>query len=126
MAIDDESRHGLRAGRVVPALVVMAIGVVFLARNFGAELPFLNYANWWAWIILLGAAWPLAEAVARYRQVGRVDGEVWHSLLTVLAIAMVALFFILQLAWERWWPLFMILGGLYMLGGRRRRGRDNR
>lgn len=124
MAIDDESRHVSHAGRVVPALVVMAIGVVFLARNIGAELPFLNYANWWAWIILLGAAWPLADAVARYRQVGRVDGEVWRSLLSVLAIAMVAAFFILQLAWARWWPLFVILGGLYMLGGHRRRGRD--
>lgn len=120
MANDDEPRHAFRAGRVVSALVVIAIGAVFLARNFGVELAFLNDTNWWAWIILVAAAWPLADAVARYRQVGRVDGEVWHALLSVLAIVLVSLFFILRLDWARWWPLFMMLGGLYMLGGRRR------
>ena len=34
---------------------------------------------------------------------------------------MVALFFLLDLSWELWWPLFVIYGGLWMLvkGGRR-------
>lgn len=107
--------------RWVPAAVVIALGVLFLIANLGYRLPFLGYANWWAWFILIGAAWPLAEAAERYRRVGRLDGQVWHSLLSALSIAVVAVFFIAQLSWALWWPVFMILGGLYMLGGRRHR-----
>jgi hypothetical protein len=114
-----------RAHRIIPALLVVGVGVIFLCGNLGVQLPFLDWANWWAWFILIGAAWPLSEAWERYRAVGAVDGVVAQSLLNALVIAMVATIFILDLSWAKWWPLFVIYGGLCMLvHGPRRRRRD--
>ncbi|MEW9570837.1 hypothetical protein ABQJ54_03675 [Rhodanobacter sp. Si-c] len=101
--------------RIIPALLVVGVGVIFLCGNLGVQFPFLNWANWWAWFILLGAVWPLSEAWERYRTVGTVDGAVAHSLLNALAIVMVAVIFILDLSWGTWWPLFVIYGGVCML-----------
>ncbi|MBD8872493.1 hypothetical protein IHE47_06620 [Rhodanobacter sp. DHB23] len=110
---------------MIPALLVVGVGVIFLCGNLGVQFPFLNWANWWAWFILFGAAWPLSEAWDRYRAVGTVDGAVAHSLLNALAIVMVAMIFILDLSWGTWWPLFVIYGGVCMLVREpRRRGRD--
>lgn len=102
-------------GRVVPAVVVIAVGVAFLLNNLGVEIPLLHRDNWWAWLILLGALSPLSCAVERYRRLGQVDGKVLHSLLAALAVVMIALMFILQLSWAQWWPLFVIYGGLSMM-----------
>lgn len=107
-----------RSSRILPAVMVMAIGVFFLCANLGVNLPFLGYDNWWAWFMLIGAAWPIGEAVERYRRVGKLDAGVWYALLPALSIVLVASFFILHLSWATWWPLFIVLGGLYMLGGR--------
>lgn len=123
----DESGSVYRHHRysVVPALLVIAVGVFFLLGNFGIDFPFFTWTNWWAWFILLGAAWPLSDAWARYRRLGKADGLVLHELLTAAAIVMVALMFILELSWQRWWPVFVIYGGLCMLvRGPRRRWRD--
>lgn len=122
--IEDKSTPR-RHAHWISAAVVIALGVLFLIVNLGYRLPFLDYANWWAWFMLIAAAWPIAEAVERYRQLGHWDATVWHALLPALGIVLVASFFILQLSWARWWPLFMILGGLYMLGGPRRDRRRN-
>ncbi|MFA6230436.1 MAG: hypothetical protein WC617_09710 [Rhodanobacter sp.] len=102
-------------GRVAPAVVVIAVGVVFLLNNLGIEIPILDHDNWWAWLILVGALSPLSCAVERYRRIGHVDSKVLHSLLASLAVVMVALMFILQLSWAQWWPLFVIYGGLSMM-----------
>lgn len=109
----------------VSAAVVIALGVLFLIVNLGYHLPFLDEANWWAWFILIAAAWPVAEAVECYRRLGHWDATVWHALLPALGIVLVALFFILPLSWARWWPLFVILGGLYMLDGHHHDRRRN-
>jgi hypothetical protein len=114
------SRH-----RVIPALLVIAIGAFFLLGNLGIDFALFDYANWWAWFILIGAAWPLFDAVDRYRSTGTVDGEVLRSLLTAAVIVMVALIFILGLSWQQWWPVFIIYGGLCMLLRDPRRN-DNR
>ena len=56
-----------RGHRIIPALLVVGVGLIFLCGNLGVRLPFLDWANWWAWFILIGAAWPLSEAWDRYR-----------------------------------------------------------
>ena len=38
-----------------------------------------------------------------------------HSLISAAAIIVVALMFLLNLDWTLWWPVFIIIGGLYML-----------
>ncbi len=110
-----ESRSYRYGDRVIPALLVIAVGVFFLLGNFGVDLGFLDFHNWWAWFILLAAIAPLSQALQRYRRVGTFDGVVLRSLLSATAIAMVALMFILELSWARWWPIFVIYGGLCML-----------
>ncbi|MFK2929259.1 hypothetical protein [Dyella agri] len=113
-----------RGHRIIPALLVVGVGLIFLCGNLGVQLRFLNWANWWAWFMLIGAAWPISEAWDRYRAVGTVDGLVAQSLLNALGIVMVATIFILDLSWGTWWPLFVIYGGLCMLvHGPRRRDR---
>jgi len=96
-------------------LIVIAIGVLFLLKNFGILLPFMQYHNWWALFILIGAVGPLSYALQRYRSQNKLDGVVLHSLVSAAAIVTVALFFLLELDWNRWWPLFIVFGGLWML-----------
>lgn len=122
----EKSEH-MYWSRAAMGLVVIAVGVVFLLQNFGISLPFMRLHNWWALFILLGAVPSLGYALQRYRTVGKADGRVLHSLLSATAVVMVALFFLLELSWGLWWPLFVIYGGLWMLvkDGRRRIDSDN-
>lgn len=117
--------HGYR---IFPALIVIAIGVIFLIRNLGIEMPFFDSPNWWAWLILVAAVAPLSQAYEIWRARGRVDSAVIHSLLRGVAVALVAMMFLLGLDWKVWWPLFLILGGLFTLvsdSGRRSSGDRN-
>ena len=113
--------------RLFPAVLVIAMGAFFLLGNLGVDFGLFDHPNWWAWFILTAAAWPLFDAVDRYRRTGAVDGEVLRSLLTAAVIVVVALMFILELSWHRWWPVFVIYGGLCMLvRGPRSDVEDNR
>lgn len=114
------SRSYRYGDRLVPALMVIGVGVFFLLDNLGFDFPFLALHNWWAWFILIAAISPSSYALRRYQRVGTVDGVVLQSLLSAAAIVMVALMFILELSWAQWWPIFVIYGGLCMLG----RGRN--
>jgi hypothetical protein len=120
MSDEDKVQHG-RWGGMATGLVVVVVGVLFLADNLGLHLPFRGLHNWWALFILIPVVALLAEAGARYRRVGRVDRAVLHLLLSAVAPLLVASFFLLELDWAVWWPLFVIYGGLWaMLGSRKR------
>lgn len=125
MSVLETRPAGRYRHRVIPALLVIAVGTCFLLGNLGVDFALFDQANWWAWFILIGAAWPLFDAVDRYRGTGTVDGEVLRSLLTAAVIVMVALIFILELSWQRWWPVFIIYGGLCMLARDPRRHVDD-
>jgi len=116
------SRRRSRAGEIATGVIVILIGLVFLADNFGIDLLFFGWQNWWALFILVGAAPPAARAFDRYRQVGTIDAQVAHAMVSALAIATVALIFLLDASFALWWPIFLVIGGLSMLasGGRRR------
>ncbi|HEX5961717.1 MAG TPA: hypothetical protein VFY97_10795 [Rhodanobacteraceae bacterium] len=105
--------------RLFPAVAIVAIGAMFLARNLGYPLTFLDHGNWWAIIILLAALAPLMHAYEVYRARGRIDAEAAHSLLAAAAVALVGVLFLFELDWGTWWPLFVILGGLFTLVPRR-------
>lgn len=124
MGLVMETHKHMYWSRAATGLVVIVVGVAFLLRNFGISLPFMQLRNWWALFILLGAVPSLAYAYQRYQSAGRFDGAVVHSLLSALAVIMVAMFFLLDLSWELWWPLFVIYGGLWMLAKGNRRDRD--
>lgn len=119
---DEESKAAYRHwGSATMGLVVIVIGIAFLLWNFNVRLPFMRYRNWWAFFILLGALGPLSYAAHRYRAQHKLDGAILHSLVSAAAIIVVALLFLLNLDWSLWWPLFIIIGGCYMLASHWRR-----
>lgn len=101
--------------KIFPALLVIAVGSLFLLGNLGVRWSFLYLQNWWAWLIMVGAVGPASMAMQRYRTQGAIDGEALHYVLNAAIIIMVALIFLLQLSWGQWWPVFVIYGGLCML-----------
>lgn len=100
-------------------LAIVVIGGLLLARNLGFELFFLNFHNWWAFFILLAALGPLQQAVSFYRKEG-MGAAVVNSLVSAGAIVFIALMFLLDLSFGTWWPIFVIVGGLYMMTSRNR------
>src|SRR5688500_11216485 len=60
-------RGRLAEAGVVPALVLVALGGIFLLRNLGA-LP--AWGHWWALFILIPAAGAAGTAWSRYRSAG--------------------------------------------------------
>ncbi len=112
-----------RIGKIVSGLILILIGLVFLADNLHVDLPLFGWHNWWALFILIGAASPAGRAIDRYRSVGAIDAQVVHSMLSALAVVTVALIFLLDASFALWWPVFLVLGGLSMLvaGGKRRK-----
>lgn len=109
--------------RLFPAVAIIAIGLLFLANNLGYNLAWFDHGNWWAVIILLAAFAPLTHAYERYRVVGRIDAEVMYSVLSASGVALVGVLFLFELDWRTWWPLFVILGGLFTLIPHRHRHR---
>jgi hypothetical protein len=114
-ASDSPSQRESRIGEIVAGLIVILIGLVFLAGNFGIDFPFFGWHNWWALFILVGAAAPASRAIDRYRSVGTIDAQVAHSMLSAAAIVTVALIFLLGASFGLWWPIFLVIGGLSKL-----------
>lgn len=113
--------------RIVPAGIIIGIGVLFLLNNLGYPLWFFFHGNWWALFILLGAIPPFTRAYEVYRAHGKLDAEGIHSALAGSAVVLVSVMFLAGLDWMTWWPLFVILGGLFMLVRRpHRRCQDDR
>ncbi len=108
------THHGNPAS-IATGVVAIAIGLVFLARNLGLDVPLFAWAHWWALFIVIGAMAPLDRAWQRYREVGSVDSQVLHSLLNAVAVLTIAAIFLLNRAFGDWWPLFLIIGGLSMM-----------
>jgi hypothetical protein len=119
----EPTRPATRQWRIFPAVAIIAIGLLFLANNLGYNLAFLDRGNWWAVIVLLAAFAPLGHAYERYRAVGRIDADVMYSILSAAGIVLVSVLFLFQLDWGTWWPLFVILGGLFALIPQRHRHR---
>lgn len=100
-------------------IAVVVIGGLLLARNLGFELFFLDFHNWWAFFILLAAIGPLQQAFSAYRR-GGMGAAVANSLVSAGAIIFVSLLFLLDLSFWTWWPVFVIIGGMYMMTSRNR------
>ncbi|HEY1992343.1 MAG TPA: hypothetical protein VGH71_07755 [Gammaproteobacteria bacterium] len=61
MTDENQGRQGWWGG-LIGGLVVILIGVVFLLRNLGVQLPFAGLHNGWALFIVLGAVPLLVQA----------------------------------------------------------------
>lgn len=115
---DSPDKHAARSVQnLVAGLVIVAIGVYLLLHNFGVAFPFpfLFMHNWWALFILIAAVGPLTQAIHAYRLRGRVDIHVARPALSALIIVTIALMFLFDVSWNRWWPVFVIYGGLWIV-----------
>ncbi len=98
----------------VLGVIVALIGAFWLADNLGFHIQFFDLDNWWALFIFIGAISPLSQAWTRYQQEGWNNAVARHGLSAAAVIALgLLLFFDLHL--HRWWPVFLIIGGLYIM-----------
>ncbi len=107
-----------KSGKWSLGLAVAAVGGLLLARNLGYDFFLLDFHNWWAFLILLAALGPLHQAWRFFTK-----GEPWaaaNSLVFAGSIIFIALLFLLDLAFWTWWPVFVILIGLYLMTSRNR------
>lgn len=115
---DDESGRRRRhhrdgwGGAPVGAIILLVLGVVLLAQNFGLRLP----ENWWAFFLLIPAAGSFVAAIRHYREAGdSVNGDVIGSLIaTAIFVALWAAFFF-GFDWGLLWPIVLIAAGLGLL-----------
>ena len=107
---------------VVPlaGVVVVAVGLIFLARNFGFYFPLPD--RWWAIFILLPAAGALVTAARFFRTDGGFSSRVAGSGTVGVLMLATSLILFLDLEWDRFWPVMVIIVGLGILarGGRNR------
>lgn len=96
----------------MPGLILIILGVVFLADNY-FPLDFLD--NWWALFILIPAVSNLSRAWRRYRVAGTWTGDARGALISGLLLTMVAVIFLFELSWSLFWPVVLILLGVGLL-----------
>ena len=109
-----ESRYAWRGGSSawIAGLVLIVIGGVFLADNFGLEMP----GHWWALVFLIPAVGALGRAASLYRSSGRrLDGPVVTSLASGLLFVVLTVVFLTGADWGLVWPVLLIVIGLGML-----------
>jgi hypothetical protein len=98
--------HGVRTG-----IILVILGVVLLASRFTD----LRVHNWWALFILIPAFGSLESAWQAYRNQGSGAQAVWGGIYGALFPTAIALIFLLDLSWMRYWPVFLIIPGLGMV-----------
>jgi hypothetical protein len=92
--------------------ILILLGVVFLLQNMG--IPFLD--NWWALFILIPAFWIYVAAWDSYQDHGRLTRGAAGSLSVAILLTILALVFLFNLEFGLFWPIFLIVGGLVLLG----------
>jgi hypothetical protein len=109
-----ETRNDERGpGAWIAALILIAVGIVFLFQNLGYAIP----GNWWALFILIPALFSLGSARKSWQNSGRIDGNVAGSLITAFVLIAITLIFLfdLDVNWNMVWPIILILVGLCVL-----------
>lgn len=101
------------SGSLLPGLVLITLGVIFLLNKLtGFELD-----NWWALFILIPAVNNLSSALAIYRKSGQFGRGVRSRLFFALFFTLLAAVFLINLNFELIWPAFLILAGIGVLFG---------
>jgi hypothetical protein len=109
-----EARWQRQAGRPygwIGGAFLILLGVIILLQNMG--IRFL--ANWWALFILIPAFWAFVGAWNIYQDNRRITQGVVSSLTIGILLTILALSFLLNLAFGLFWPVLLIVGGLVLL-----------
>ena len=100
---------------VIPALVLILVGVGLLARNFLG----ISFDNWWALFLLIPVVVLSHQVWRDYKGNGRLTSRGVGSLVGSLVLASMLVTFLFDLDWGQLWPLFLIFGGIATLLGRK-------
>lgn len=96
-------------------LAILAIGGFFLLKNFGVINWDFEF-NWWALFLLIPVGSILQNVWQQYRRNGdKLTRELRTKLVAGAGILLVALMLLIGLDWDRYWPVFLILGGVALL-----------
>ena len=102
-------------------VAIVIVGLVFLARNFGLYLPLPD--RWWAIFILVPAAAALVTSARFFRLDGGFSSRVVGAATVGVLVLVTSLILFLDLEWDQFWPVMVIIVGLAFVarGYRRRR-----
>jgi hypothetical protein len=107
----ESHRHRI-GGSLWVGIAFVLFGIIMILQT--AHLVYLN--NWWALFIMIPALASFGTAWSRARDSGgRFTRGVAESISGGLFISAVALLFLFNLDWGRYWPVFIVLAGLGML-----------
>lgn len=106
--------EGDSGGRMIGALVLIGLGIVFLLMQNGVVMP--NF-NWWSLFIFIPGIALLARGVAAYRQFGYLTQQARASITGGTITTFVGSIFLFNLDWGKVWPVFIIIPGIFMLLG---------
>jgi drug/metabolite transporter (DMT)-like permease len=107
----DDAADQRGPGAWIAAVILIAVGVVFLFQNMGYAIP----GNWWALFLLIPAVFALGDAWKAYQRNGRRFGSgMAGSLITALVLVVLAAIFLfdLDVDWNLIWPAILIVIGL--------------
>src|SRR5690349_20289341 len=99
--------------RVVGAIALIGLGVVFLLRQYGVDIPL--FQNWWALFILIPAVAALWAGYNTYTRTGTWTQEARGEIGGGIIILLVAVIFLFNMDWGKVWPLFLIVPGVLLL-----------
>src|SRR5262245_27900899 len=97
--------EGYWPGIPIAGLAVVAVGLVFLGRNFGMDLPLPD--RWWALFILVPAGASLVAAARYYRLDGRLTSRVVGPATVGALMLATALILFFDLEWSMYWPVMV-------------------
>jgi hypothetical protein len=101
-------QHPAQHGHWIPGLVLILVGVIFLAAN----LWDFHLDNWWALFILIPAFGNFNTAVEKYRRAGRWTRGARSALGWGMFFVLIAATFLFNISWSLMWPVLLILLGL--------------
>lgn len=107
----EEAHNPAKNNSWVAGVILIAIGLVFLATNLGGFA--LN--NWWALFILIPAAFTFGNAFTDYKENGRLTKKGRGDLTGGLIMSFIGCIFLFGWDWGKIWPVFLIIGGISAL-----------
>lgn len=102
-----DARHGLWGGAPIGGLVLLVIGGVLLANQFGYHLP----DRWWAALLLIPAGGALVSSVRFWREDNRMSARVTGSAAGGVVFLILACAFFFGANWSFFWPVLLMLVG---------------
>ncbi|MEP7240033.1 MAG: hypothetical protein ABI697_04025 [Devosia sp.] len=111
-------RHGDWGGMPIGGVIILIVGLIFLAGNFGFHLP----DNWWAIFVLVPAVAALVSAVRFWREDGAMTNRVAGAAIGGVLMLAVALALFFGVNWGIFWPVILIIigAGIILRGSWRR------